>query len=344
MPVHALRRPVAATLGAAALLVVGLAAPAAATTPGRDGLVAYVDGSGGLSTVDVGSTAAPRTVLRSRTAASPRWNPTGKRLAYADTATGAIRTVPASGGSTSPVYLPATGGPRGSDPTWSPPTAVGGQQLAFVRTPRTGSASGKGDVWVVATDRGRAVGAPRRLTYDGAQACGDVSPDWSPDGTRIAYRRLLRNSAGTCSTRNGPLPVQTVVRTLGSGTTQVLPAVPSGSPPSGSVRWYADGSRLLVGKSYSDDGCSTSWLAFRFADRTYSSLGLGSLCGTESDVAELVPTPAGQQAYVVDDFVDDPQGGHGLYTLQVVGGSRQVEGGRQPWRQVDVQPLRPATD
>lgn len=335
MPLHSLRRPVATSVGVAALVVLGLAAPAAATTPGRDGLVAYVDRSGGLSTVDVRSTAAPRTVLRSNTLASPRWNPTGRRIAYVDTATGAVRTVPATGGSTSAVYVPATGGPRGSDPTWSPPTAAGGQQLAFVRTPR----GGRGDVWVVRTDQGHAVGAPSRLTYDGAQACGDVSPDWSPDGTRIAYRRLLRNAAGTCSTLQGDLPVQTVVRTLRTGATQVLPAAPAGSPLSGSVRWYADGTRLLVGKSYGDDGCSTSWLAYGLADRTYATVGSGSVCGTEADLAELVPTPAGQQASVVDDFVDDPQGGHGLYTLEVPGASRQVEGGRQPWRQVDVQPL-----
>lgn len=321
------------------------ASAAVGTVRGADGLVAYVAPTGALRTVDVTRKGSERTLVASR-AFTPRFNPYGKRIAYAD-ATGTLRSVPTAGGARTVLWAPGNTGDRALWPTWAP-AGDGGQRLAFVLTP----ANGRGDIWVLRTDHGAGVGAPTRLTFAAGTSCAVSAPDWSPDGGRLAYVRTLPNADGTCRAKSSsqPLRVQFVVRDLARGTSSVLPPVPAtqGSQPAGPLRFTADGTALTVGLSYDADGsgCTATWLAYSFATRDYHGVARGDQCDFGTMVDEVVPTPAGQIAAVYDDFTLDDSGGYTTWTLQVttpsgVYSAPQVREDAQPWSGIDVQP-RPA--
>ena len=110
----------------------------------------------------------------------PAYSPDGRLLAYHSVVRGGIWVVPALGG------LPRQVVTWGSSPCWSPD----GSKLVFQGQPWVGSSekgwsAGEGStLWIVPAEGGD----PRRLTsIERVGPGGHGSPDWSPDGERIAF-------------------------------------------------------------------------------------------------------------------------------------------------------------
>ncbi|MCC7019119.1 MAG: PD40 domain-containing protein [Ardenticatenales bacterium] len=115
-------------------------------------------------------------------------------------------------------------------PDWSPD----GAQVAFVASRSDGPVRADEAIWVLAND---AAGAPIRIPLTFGPY--DTSPDWSPDGTRIAFSSVLeRGSPGQISSINIVVP--------GSADQQLL-LTPLASPYATieQPRWSPDGRRLV---------------------------------------------------------------------------------------------------
>jgi Tol biopolymer transport system component len=144
------------------------ASPAAAVTPGRNGLIAYayfdiLGSDGGIYTVDPTTNHATE-LVNDPNATAPAWSPNGQQIAYG---TGiSIKIVTASG---IPVRTMIT---HGGSPTWS----GDGRTLAYIRG---------NSIYTIPA----AGGNSRRLTVP-PQGCGDTSPRWSPIGASLVFQRL----------------------------------------------------------------------------------------------------------------------------------------------------------
>jgi Tol biopolymer transport system component len=127
----------------------------------------------------------------------PAWSPDGRRIAFERWHDGSaeihVMNADGSGPGNQTRYLA-----NGVHPVWSP----GGQRIAFVRKisfmapPRVGGPPGfrilyRPYLYVVDAD-GSGI---RRLTPD--PVYGDLSPDWSPDGTTIRFGRYVVNADGS---------------------------------------------------------------------------------------------------------------------------------------------------
>lgn len=147
--------------------------------------IAFARRSGGQSDVWVVNADGSR--LRRLTSAPgaeshPSWSPDGSKIAY-DSAAG-ISLMRASGGSSSFVAA-------GSDPAWSPD----GGRIAYISNevlPGDYRMGPHGSVWTVKPDGSDAQRV--RLTSYAAD------PDWSPDGSRIAFD--MTSSAGAVAWTN----------------------------------------------------------------------------------------------------------------------------------------------
>jgi TolB protein len=114
--------------------------------------------------------------------ATPEWSPDGREIAF--DAPDGVRIVSAAGRNERLVARARRTGERGLWPVWSPD----GTRLAYVRE----TADGPHAVFVV----GRLGGTSRRLLEPALSpddpdfsvlTASEVTPSWSPDGTRIAY-------------------------------------------------------------------------------------------------------------------------------------------------------------
>jgi len=115
-------------------------------------------------------------------------------------------------------------------PDWSPD----GAQVAFVAPRSDGPVRADEAIWVLADD---AAGAPIRIPLTFGPY--DTSPDWSPDGTRIAFSSVLeRGNPGQISSINIVVP--------GSADQQLL-LTPLASPYAviEQPRWSPDGRQIL---------------------------------------------------------------------------------------------------
>jgi Tol biopolymer transport system component len=193
---------VCAATGATAAMTV---APAVATMPGRNGVIAFAqsrfqdepDGPGSfvapdIFTVGPGGGEAQR-LTHDGDSSTPAFSPDGRRIAF--TRASALWVMSADGHGARRIR----GVPANCDcaPTWSPD----GRRIAYT------SPYG---LWVVPASGG----APRRLVGPGASDAAQVpnSADWSPDGRLIAFARG-DTGVWTVAARGGP--ARPLLRTTG---------------------------------------------------------------------------------------------------------------------------------
>ena len=115
----------------------------------------------------------------------PSWSPDGSQIVFSGTRFGGVNIIRMNADGTGQVPLTDTLHPvSNSQPAWSPD----GTKIAFVST-RAGSR--RAEIWVMNADGTN----PMRLTENvqlGSDSSGpfygsDLSPAWSPDGTKIAF-------------------------------------------------------------------------------------------------------------------------------------------------------------
>jgi Tol biopolymer transport system component len=164
---------------------------------------------------------------------TPAWSPDGTKVAFTSSRDGQSIYVMNADGS-DPVRI--TGG---HSPAWSPD----GKRMAFVggaRNPYEWCAGlGNGEIFVASADGS---GTPERITRvaEGDPNCaafGAHSPDWSPDGTKIAYSSGASYFGSTLY----------IIGADGSGERK-LADIPSdespSSTPDGDPSWSPDGSQI----------------------------------------------------------------------------------------------------
>ena len=187
MPITAHRTVRAGAVAVAALAPLGLAAPAAATQPGRNGPIAFARDAGDhrqLFTIEPDGTALRQVTHVDGDAAEPAWSPGGRLIAFGvsfdDHA--AVATVRVDG---SRVRELTPSGFQGQ-PSFSPD----GRWIVFERDL---SPTDNG-VWLMRSDGTRL----RRITrnpYANGSGCGcDTDPSFSPDGSRISFVRVRNES------------------------------------------------------------------------------------------------------------------------------------------------------
>lgn len=165
---------------ASAPLLISLAVPAAASYAGGNGKIAFIR-DGDLWTVNPNGAGETRLTTTGDNA-HPRWSPDGLRIAFDSRRSGSgdVYTIRTNGTGLRRVTFSAA---NDITPTWSPDSA----RIAFAsdRDPR-----GRGEYDLYVT-KAAAAGTTVRLTRESRQICrlGAERPNWSPDGSRIAFAR-----------------------------------------------------------------------------------------------------------------------------------------------------------
>jgi Tol biopolymer transport system component len=223
-----------ALLGA---VLFGLPDDALAAFPGVNGKIAFSATGGGtdyeIYTMNSDGTGITAITNNSTDDYSPRWSPSGRKIAFASTRDGdpEIYLMNADGtGQTRVTTNPAFD----FQPAWSPDAS----KLAFVS-----NRDGNDEIYVMNTDGG----GETTLTSDPAD---DYDPVWSPDGTKIAFVRAGQN----IYTMNPD----------GTGVTSVPSGVQHGCAESTSQaqfdpEWSPDGQSLAFGDYESDPTCTGSY-------------------------------------------------------------------------------------
>lgn len=156
-----------------------LAAPAQATFPGTDGLIAFLRG-GEIWTVNAGGFSETQVTFTGGTVSGacgfsgPNFSPNGTQITF--DYGGGLGIIPATGGST----VTVTGSAAGDcNPRWNP----AGTQLVF----EDGGGFGSTGLFTI-----NAGGGGRTAIF--GSLAGDIYPDWAPDNARIAFFRSGGNA------------------------------------------------------------------------------------------------------------------------------------------------------
>ena len=187
--------------------------------------------SGGLHVMEDNGRSRRR-ITRNRDT-HPCWSPDGKRIAYEryiETRPINIEIFVMDADGTNQTQLTQTGG-KNTKPTWSPD----GKHLAF-----SSDRNGSSQIFQIDLDNLNV----KQLTVFGEQGSA-FSPDWSPDGNEIIYRKSVR-------VRNGILP--TNVWIMSADGTNHRPFVPDPTPEDPLLfrnypHWSPDGREVLFSES-----------------------------------------------------------------------------------------------
>jgi Tol biopolymer transport system component len=108
------------------------------------------------------------------------------RIAYSKDSTGEIWTMTANGGDPKLVASPSDANSFDANPAWSP----NGQLIVFTEYNNNGDPR----LWLVNAD-----GTNRRLLFSENSGYGDDQGNWSPDGSRVIFRRCNFTKYEACA-------------------------------------------------------------------------------------------------------------------------------------------------
>jgi Tol biopolymer transport system component len=161
--------------------------------------------------------------------AKANFSGTDGRIAFSKDSTGEIWTIKSDGTGAMRVASPSDANSFDTEPAWSP----NGQQIVFTEYSNNGPAR----LWLVNRD-----GTNRHLLFVEDPAYGDAQGNWSPDASRVIFRR--------CSNVKEECSIYTV-KADGHGLTQI-------TQPSQNVK----GNNFDVKPEFSPDGKTISFSSF----------------------------------------------------------------------------------
>ena len=254
-----------------ALAVAGLAAASAsATTPGRNGRIAYTKTVGGnLDVWTVLSDTASEARLTTDPASDqgPSWSPDGTKILFSSQRTGSGDIYVMNADGTNQTLLMG-GSSADAKPQWSPD----GTKIAFTRRVAATPSGTVLQVWVANADGSN----PAVLTPDNTRNHDASGENWSPDGTHLVYTYEAGNATKGIWTMSAD----------GSGQTRIYAGTsnyygPSYSPDGTKIVCYCgatediatmntDGSNFTqlttdsnsYGPAWSPDGTKITWVDF----------------------------------------------------------------------------------
>jgi Tol biopolymer transport system component len=313
-----------AVLACAAGLI-ALAVPAQAAFPGDNGKIAFSSNiSGNYEVYSINADGTGLTNLTNNPASDgqPAWSADGTKLAFVrydpSTQESAVWRMNANGSGQAPVVNFGAQPGYVSHPAWSPD----GGKIVFGGAQRVGQAVTDERIWVVNSDGSGLIW----ILWEDSIGYVPHSPDWSPDGQKIAFYGGAHLTQGVVLATSNP---------DGSGATKISPCIDDFARDF-DPDWSPDSSKVLfVALDHTTDfGCPPYPNGLLTMNRDGS--GTSVVKNTSGNVAAPVWSP--DQTKVL--FAQSGTGG-GLRTINVDGTGEvpvpNTAGGLNP----DWQPLRP---
>lgn len=262
-----------------------------ATAPGSNGLIAFSSSRLGLGLFTISRDGrSTRPIAQDRPFVNPVWSPDGRRIAAVLVGFGSNReqglfVMNADGSGQRRV---GTGEILSGKP-WSPD----GRQLAYATI-----LGGQTDIYVVGADGS----GERRVTSDASR---ESSPDWSPEGTRLAFEDTV---FGPTTPLNYDIYVMNVD---GTGVARLTSDPRADAHP----RWSPDGRRIVFQRAEQavQPGGTDSEIYLMNAD------GTGNARLTNNSARDIEPTWSPDGALIA--FTTERDGNGEVYTMRADGGA-----------------------